>query len=78
MWNYAQGAPEDAEIRLDFSALVAGYDLPEDADPVWAGDVDRLFISLVPPGYDEGDTPFASGQEGWAELSAISLSLIHI
>ncbi|MEC7933317.1 MAG: TIGR02217 family protein, partial [Pseudomonadota bacterium] len=33
LWNYAEGAPEDAEVRLDFSALVAGYNLPEDADP---------------------------------------------
>ncbi|WP_300115765.1 DUF2460 domain-containing protein [Sphingobium sp.] len=72
LWNYANGGPEDAVITLDFAALVAGYDLPEEADPVWAGDVDRMFISLVPPGYDEGDTPFAHAQEGWAELSAIA------
>ncbi|WP_188064613.1 DUF2460 domain-containing protein [Sphingobium sp. KCTC 72723] len=71
LWNYASGVPEDAEITLDFSAMVGGYDLPEDADPVWAGDIDRMFISLVPPGYDEGDTPFAEAQEGWAELSAM-------
>ncbi|WP_300397311.1 DUF2460 domain-containing protein [uncultured Sphingobium sp.] len=72
LWNYASGGPEDAVITLDFAALVAGYDLPEEADPVWAGDVDRMFISLVPPGYDEGDTPFPQAQEGWAELSAIA------
>ena len=72
LWNYAQGAPEDAEIRLDFSALEGGYLLPDESDPVWAGDVDRMFISLVPPDYDEGDTPFAVAQEGWAELSGIA------
>lgn len=72
LWNYASGGPEDAVIRLDFAALMAGYDLPQEADPVWAGDVDRMFISLVPPGYDEGDTPFVQAQEGWAELSAIA------
>jgi len=54
-----------------FSALVGGYRLPDDADPVWAGDIDRMFISLVPPGYDEGDTPFPAAVEGWAEMSAI-------
>jgi uncharacterized protein (TIGR02217 family) len=71
LWNYASGGPEDADITLDFSALVGGYDLPEDADPVWAGDIDRMFISLVPPDYDEGMTPFATPVEGWAELSEI-------
>jgi uncharacterized protein (TIGR02217 family) len=30
-----------------------------------------MFISLVPPGYDEGDTPFPAAVEGWAEMSAI-------
>jgi hypothetical protein len=71
LWNYASGTPEDAEIVLDFSALNGGYLLPEEADPVWAGDIDRMFISLVPPGYDAGSTPFATAQEGWAELSGI-------
>ncbi|CAM8660598.1 DUF2460 domain-containing protein [Sphingobium sp.] len=72
LWNYANGVPEDAVITLDFSVIMGGYDLPDDDDPVWAGDVDRMFISLVPPGYDEGDTPFAGPQEGWAELSEIA------
>ncbi|WP_183954843.1 DUF2460 domain-containing protein [Sphingobium fontiphilum] len=71
LWNYATGAAEDAEIALDFGDLVGGYLLPDEADPVWAGDVDRMFISLVPPGYDAGDTPFAVGQAGWAELSEL-------
>ncbi len=69
LWNYAQGDAEDAVITLDFSDLIGGFELPTDADPVWAGDVDRMFISLVPPGYDAGDTPFAEGVEGWAEFS---------
>ncbi|MBA4089525.1 MAG: TIGR02217 family protein [Sphingobium sp.] len=72
LWNYANGTTEDAVIRLDFSSLAGGYLLPDESDPVWAGDVDRMFISLVPPGYDEGDTPFAGPQEGWAELSEIA------
>ncbi|MCP1468704.1 uncharacterized protein (TIGR02217 family) [Sphingobium sp. OAS761] len=71
LWNYASGDPEDAVITLDFAALEGGYLLPEEADPVWAGDVDRMFISLVPPDYDGGDTPFAGGVEGWAELSGM-------
>ena len=74
LWNHASGDPEDAIITLDFSALEGGYSLPEDSDPVWAGDVERLFISLVPPGYDEGDTGFAEAVEGWAELSDMGCS----
>ena len=42
---------EDAEIVIDFAALEGGFLLPAEADPVWAGDVDRMFLSLVPPGY---------------------------
>ena len=71
LWNYASGGPEDADIVLDFAALEGGFRLPDDSDPVWAGDVDRMFISLVPPAYDAGDTGFAAPVEGWAELSDI-------
>ena len=41
----------DARITIDFGALDAGFLLPAEAAPVWAGDIDRLFVSLVPPGY---------------------------
>ncbi|WP_206517643.1 DUF2460 domain-containing protein [Sphingobium algorifonticola] len=69
LWNYAVGTPEDATISLDFAALDGGFLLPGEADPVWAGDVDRMFVSLVPPGYDEGGTPFAAPVEGWAAMT---------
>lgn len=69
LWNYAQGSADDAEITLDFDTLAGGFLHPSEADPVWAGDIDRLFISLIPPGYDGGSAPFASGQEGWVELT---------
>ena len=72
LWNYASGTPEEADIALDFGALDGGYLLPAEADPVWAGDVDRMFISIVPPGYDAGTTPYALGQEGWVELTGIA------
>ncbi|MDX3900220.1 MAG: DUF2460 domain-containing protein [Sphingobium sp.] len=71
LWNYASGVPEDTEITLDFADLVGGYRWPEEADPVWAGDIDRMFVSLVAPGYDEGNTPFAMAAEGWAEMTDI-------
>jgi len=62
LWNYAEGSPEDAVIALDFDALNGGFLLPAEADPVYAGDVDRMFISLVPQQYD-GSTqgPLAGG-----------------
>ena len=71
LWNYAEGTPEDALITLDFSALDGGFMLPDEADPVWAGDLDRMFISLVPPGYTRVNAPLAEAAEGWAELSGI-------
>ena len=52
LWNYASGTPEDAVIALDFGALNGGFLLPGEADPVFAGDIDRMFISLVAPDYD--------------------------
>lgn len=72
LWNYAQGTGEDAEIALDFSQLDAGYSLPADAQPVWPGAIDRLFISFAPPGYDGASAePLAAEAEGWIELSGI-------
>ncbi|MBB3472441.1 DUF2460 domain-containing protein [Sphingomonas sp. BK345] len=73
LWNYAEGAPEDAEVTLDFAALDAGFALPADRDPVWAGDIDRLFVSLVAPGYDHAAAPLDTPAEGWAELSGITV-----
>jgi uncharacterized protein (TIGR02217 family) len=71
LWNYAVGTPEDAEVAIDFAGVAGGFVHPDEADPVWAGDVDRMFVSLVPPGYTEADAPLAAAEEGWAELSAI-------
>ena len=71
LWNYAVGTSEDAVITLPFSALDGGFLLPGEADPVFAGDIDRLFISVVPPGYTGVSGNFAAGVEGWVELSEI-------
>jgi uncharacterized protein (TIGR02217 family) len=69
LWNYAEGDPEDAAISLDFGTLAGGWDLD---DPVWAGDVDRLFVSLVAPDYDASDAALGEPAEGWAEFSGIA------
>lgn len=54
LWNYAVGTPTDAQITLPFSTLESGYGLP--GEPIFAGDIDRMFISLVPPGFVPGST----------------------
>lgn len=71
LWNYASGTPEDAIITLPFSALEGGFMLPAEADPVFAGDIDRMFISLVPPGYTAAPGDFPAGVEGRAEISQL-------
>ncbi len=72
LWNYAVGTPEDAVVSIDFAELVGGFDLPTDTDPVWAGDIDRLFVSLVPPDYSGADAALSGPREGWVELTAIA------
>ncbi len=71
LWNYANGAPDDAVVTLDFAALAGGFVHPGEADPVFAGDIDRMFVSLVAPEYDPAGGMLAAPAEGWAELSAI-------
>ncbi len=73
LWNYAvSGSPTDARISLPFSALAGGFIHPDEADPVYPAAIDRMFISLVPPGFVPGGTAaLASPVEGWAELSEI-------
>jgi uncharacterized protein (TIGR02217 family) len=69
LWNHAQGTSEDATVSLDFSALAGGWDQD---DPVFAGDIDRLFISLVAPGYDKSDAMLDAPAAGWVEMTAIA------
>ncbi len=72
LWNYAQGGAADAQITLDFSNLAGGYVLPGEADLVHPAAIDRMFISLVAPGYVAGSTaPLASPSEGWAKIGQI-------
>jgi len=54
LWNYATGTPTDAQVKIDFGALDGGFALPSDADRVDAARIDRMFISLVAPGYVQG------------------------
>ncbi|WP_375402048.1 DUF2460 domain-containing protein [uncultured Sphingomonas sp.] len=72
LWNYAVGTPMDAAVAIDFARLDGGFLLPGEADPVWAGDVDRMFVSMVPPGFDGADAPLSAPAEGWVELTGIA------
>ncbi len=70
LWNYASGTPEDAQISLPFSSLQSGFVLPGEA--VHPADIDRMFISCVPPAFGQGsDQPLPARADGWVELSAI-------
>jgi uncharacterized protein (TIGR02217 family) len=69
LWNYAAGSGTDAEIALDFDMLAGGFMHPSEADPVWAGDIDRLFVSLVPAAYTGVDAPLAGSVEGHVIVS---------
>ncbi len=72
LWNYATGTPEDAQVELPFSELAGGW-TPD--DPVWPHAIDRMFISIVPPGYAPADPALlAARADGWVELSEITCS----
>jgi uncharacterized protein (TIGR02217 family) len=86
LWNYAVGEPTDAFISLPFSSLQSGFTLP--GDPVHPADIDRMFISLVAPQYEQGsDLPlperfngrvivsdiFADGRHGILEVGDVRL-----
>jgi uncharacterized protein (TIGR02217 family) len=71
LWNYAEGTPTDARITLPFSALEAGFSLP--GEPIHPDDIDRMFISLVAPGYAAGSTaPLPARFNGSVTMSDIA------
>ncbi|MFA7439470.1 MAG: DUF2460 domain-containing protein [Sphingomonadaceae bacterium] len=71
LWNYAEGTPAQAGITLDFDDLQSGYGV--DGETVFAGDIDRMFISLVPDAYDETAVPLEAVVSTWAELRNIAV-----
>jgi len=68
LWNYAEGEPEDARISLVFSEMDGGYNLP--GERVNATRIDRMFISIVAPDYEDGSQrPLASRFNGRVIIS---------
>jgi len=72
LWNYAQGTGEDAIVTLDFDAMDGGYALLDDADRVDPSDIERMFISLIPPDY------VPDSQELRASPAAVSVTVSEI
>lgn len=73
LWNYAVGTPTDAVITLKFSELDGGYILPAEADRVYPKSIDRMFISMVAPGYAYLDeTALTPPVEAWVEMTDIT------
>lgn len=71
LWNYAAGSGDDAAIVLPFSALTDGWFAEGEA--VHPGAIERMFVSLVPPGYLAGSgEALPQPAEGWCELSEIA------
>jgi uncharacterized protein (TIGR02217 family) len=70
LWNYAEGSPTDARITLPFSTLDSGYGLP--GERIYPRDIDRMFISLVAPGFVPGSTaPLPARFDGSVTMSEI-------
>jgi len=70
LWNYATGTPTNAQITLPFSTLQSGFGLP--GEPIFAGDIDRMFISLVAPGFVADSTAALPARfNGSVTMSAI-------
>ena len=83
LWNYAVGTPSDAVVTLDFDALDGGFTLPDNADRVDPTRIERMFISLVAPGYvEESEALFPAPVQARVALSEIrcdgSGSVIHV
>ncbi|URD62207.1 DUF2460 domain-containing protein [Sphingomonas sp. KRR8] len=73
LWNYASGTPADAVIQLNFDDLRGGFNLDTGADPVEAQAIDRMFFSLVPEEYADGDhSSFDRVREAVLEITELA------
>lgn len=73
LWNYADGSPEDALITLPFSNLLDGWEIGSASEAIDPFDIDRMFVSITPPGYvSASDSLLSQRVNGWVELSEIN------
>ena len=74
LWNYAQGSGNDAVITLNFDKLDGGFILPSEADPLYSKDIDKMFISIVPPEYDgASEGALAAAREASVQITDITV-----
>jgi uncharacterized protein (TIGR02217 family) len=72
LWNYAVGTPQQAQVTLDFATLRAGFGAG--GEPVFAGDIDRMFVSVVPEGFDGTVEALAAPVAGVVTLAAMRVT----
>jgi uncharacterized protein (TIGR02217 family) len=73
LWNYATGTGTDALIELPFDTLKSGFRIDQDGEQVDVRDISRMFISLVPPGFEEGSRArYAQTTEAEVTVSEIT------
>lgn len=70
--NYAAAVSGGMGVRIDFDDLRAGFG--PGGPPVFAGDIDRLFLSVVPAEYDGTDTTLAAPISSWIEMRGMRAS----
>lgn len=72
LWNYAEGSPETATIRLDFDNMFGGFMLNQTSERVYPRQIRRMFISLPPGGFAPGsDACFPMPQGAKVTVSGI-------
>lgn len=76
LWNYkTSGTSTNCVISLPFDALDGGYNLPAEADRVYPGDIDRMFISLPSTSYvEDSTTVLGSPLDGSVEISNMTIT----
>ncbi len=72
LWNYAVGSPTDAVVTIDFASVEGGFALPGEAVQVFAGDIDRMFVSIIPEAYDGSAGALPLPVDAWVEVSDIA------
>lgn len=66
LWNYVKAPSQSPRIELDMNGLRAGFG--SEGEPVFAGDVDRIFVSVVPAGFDGSGTPLPGAVSTFVEF----------
>ena len=77
LWNYVVGTPEDAKIEMRFSKLFEGYDITGSPALVHPKDIDRMFISLVPPGFSASSSDLLQNRiDAWGRTQRNRLRMV--